>query len=244
MSEKQRKESLSERSARLETEAIERAKMQDALSPEPLPEEEEDLHPDYDEDDSEAPSTEAVGTDTPNYKAVIQALQAELDQNKEQMIRALAEAENTRRRAQIDKEDARKFGISGFAKDLLSVADNLRRALESVPEDLVDADVRVQNLVEGIKATEREMLRAFDKNNLKKINPEKGQPFDPNYHEVMFEAPGTGQPAGAIIEVIETGYMLNERLLRPARVGVAKDEGQGSTAQGSADPGSTIDTEA
>ncbi len=177
-----------------------------------------------------------------DYPAVIETLRAELDQAKDQMMRALAEAENTRARAKKDREEASKFAISGFAKDLLSVSDNLRRGLDSVPNDLIESDVRIKNLLDGLEATDRELLKSFEKSGIKKLDP-TGETFDPNFHEVMFEAPGTGNPAGTIIEVLETGYVLNGRLLRPARVGIAKDDGS-APADPTADPGSQIDTEA
>lgn len=175
-------------------------------------------------------------TDSPaSESAAIQALQVELDTTKDQLMRALAEAENTRRRALKDREDAGKFAISGFAKDLLNVADNLRRALDAIPDD-IKSDERVSTIIEGVEATEKELLRTFERNKIEKLNP-LDQPFNPNFHEVMFETPGTGKPGGTVIQVIEEGYILNERLLRPARVGIAKDDGgQGQSHQ--------VDTEA
>ncbi len=183
----------------------------------------------------------------PNERAIIEALQDELDKAKDTSLRAMAEAENARKRAIREKTDAANFAITGFARDLLGVADNLRRALDAVPGDLAENDVRIQNLLEGIEATERELLRGFEKNGLKAINPE-GENFDPNFHEVMFESPAApGQKAGAITQIIETGYILNDRLLRPARVGVAKDNGanNNTAAEGQNTPpraGGSIDT--
>lgn len=213
-------ESLAERSARLEAEIASGAYTdKDPLAPEPL-----------------AESADGGSAET-------EALQNELNETRDKLLRAVAEAENTRRRAQKEREDAGKFAIAGFARDLLNVSDNLRRALEAVPADLVEADIRVKNLLDGIEATERELLRTFEKSGIQQINP-KGETFDPNFHEVMFEAPGTGKPPGTIIEVLEVGYMLKERLLRPARVGVAKDDGGSSTPpEPPADPGGQIDTE-
>ncbi len=166
----------------------------------------------------------------------------ELAKTKEQLLRALADAENTRKRAIKEREDASRYAIAGFSKDMLDIADNLRRALDAVPEDLLEAEPRLKNLVEGIEATERALLNNFEKNGIKKLEP-LGEPFNPNFHEVMFESPGTGKPAGTIIQIIEVGYILKDRLLRPARVGVAKDEGQGD-GQGPAHPGGNLDTEA
>jgi molecular chaperone GrpE len=173
--------------------------------------------------------------------ARVDALQAELDKTKDQMLRALAEAENNRKRALKERDDASKYAVSSFAKDMLNVADNLRRALDAVPIDLRE-DSRVKALIEGIEATEREMLRGFEKTGIRKITPD-GELFNPNYHEVMFEAPGSGKPPGTIIQIIDSGYILHDRLLRPARVGVAKDEGQGLGNNGGK-PGSQIDTKA
>ena len=111
-------------------------------------------------------------------------------------------------------------------RDLLYVADNIRRALESIPEDLQQADERIAGVISGIDAIEKELLKNFERHGIRKIEP-MDEIFDPNFHEVMFEAPGTGKPAGTIIQMVEPGYILHDRLLRPARVGVAKDEGQG-----------------
>ncbi|MCB1563891.1 MAG: nucleotide exchange factor GrpE [Alphaproteobacteria bacterium] len=179
----------------------------------------------------------------------IDALQNELGRTKDQMVRALADAENARKRAAKDREDASKYAISSFAKDMIDVADNLRRALEAVPQDLAATDPRLSGLIDGIEATERTLLKNLEKHGVKKIEP-LHQVFDPNFHEVMFEASSPEHAAGTVIQMIETGYVLKDRLLRPARVGVAKDEGQGngngaasgqSTTSG---PGGQIDTQA
>ncbi len=172
------------------------------------------------------------------------ALQAELDATKDKLLRALAEAENTRRRAAKEREDAGSYSIAAFSRDLLSVADNLRRAIEATPSEAL-ADERIKNLFEGIEATERELLSAFEKNHVKKLDP-LGEKFDPNFHEVMFESPGTGKPAGTIFQVMEVGYTLKDRLLRPARVGVAKGESGEAPPEdnGPATPGGNINTEA
>lgn len=172
----------------------------------------------------------------------VEELEEQLGQAKDHLMRALAEAENTRRRAQKDREDASKFAVTGFARDILPVADNLRRALDAFPEEMRAANEHIQALFAGIEATESELLRGFEKNGLAKISPQDGDIFDPNQHEVMFEAPVPGQPAGAIIQIIETGYSLNGRLLRPARVGVAKATDTSPPPSG--DPGSQVDTQA
>lgn len=167
------------------------------------------------------------------------ALRAEMSKYKDQMLRAMAETENVRRRAVKDREDAGKFAISGFAKDLLDFSDNFKRALDAIPEEVASQEGPVKAVLDGIGSMEKELLRVFDKHGIEKIEPE-GQVFDPNFHEVMFEAPMPGAKAGQIIQVIEPGYILKGRLLRPARVGVARDEGQGD---GNAS-GQAVDTEA
>ncbi len=161
---------------------------------------------------------------------LIETLEKELIEAKERTMRALADAENTRRRAQKDREDAGKFAISNFARDLLDFGDNFKRALDAMPEDTPDA-VRG-----GIEAMEREMLSTFDRHGIKKIEP-LDEIFDANFHEVMFEAPMEGKQAGTIIQVIDPGYVLNDRLLRAAKVGLAK-------ADPNTDPGASIDTQA
>ncbi len=169
-------------------------------------------------------------------------LEAEVARLKDHMLRALAETENVRKRAAKDREDAMKFAVTGFARDLLEIADNFRRALDSVPADArAGGDDLLKNLLDGIEATERSMLRTFEKHGIKKLDP-MDQPFDPNFHEVMFEAPIPGKAAGTVFQVMEPGYTLNERLLRPARVGVAA--GEVADSKGKTDPGGQIDTTA
>ncbi len=154
-------------------------------------------------------------------KERIVSLESELADMKDKALRALADADNTRRRAEIDKADATKFGVSSFAKNLLSVADNLRRAIDEIPADLLQQNDTVKNLMTGIEATERELLRAFETQKIEKIDP-MGEKFDPNLHEVLFEMEAAGQEAGTVLQVVEVGYKIHDRLLRPARVGVSK----------------------
>lgn len=159
----------------------------------------------------------------PALLAKLQALEAAAAQSNDQLLRTVAEMENLRKRFQREREDATKFAISGFAKDLLDVADTFRRALDAIPADL-KADDKIKPLVEGIEATERNLLKSFEKNGIKRIEP-LDEPFNPNFHEVMFEAPVAGKAAGVVIQVVEAGYVLNDRLLRAAKVGVAKGDG-------------------
>ncbi len=148
------------------------------------------------------------------------AVEAELADTKDRLLRALAETENVRRRFQREREDAQKYAISGFAKDLLSAVDNLRRALDAVPEAEV-TDARTRSLLDGVAVTERELLAALERHGVRRIDP-KGERFDHNFHQAIFEAERPGTPAGTVIEVLQPGYVLHDRLLRPAMVGVAK----------------------
>jgi molecular chaperone GrpE len=154
-------------------------------------------------------------------EARVAALEAELAEQKDHLLRALAEAENVRRRAQREREDASKYAVAGFAKELLSVADNLRRALDSLPESEA-RDERTRGLLAGVAATERELLSVFERYGIRRIDPD-GERFDHNLHQAIFEAERSGKPGGTVIEVLQPGYVLHDRLLRPAMVGVAKE---------------------
>lgn len=155
--------------------------------------------------------------------ARIAELEQAVAQEKERALRALAEAENTRRRALKDREDAGKFAISRFARDLLDVLDNFSRAMDAVPQDLKEVDERINAVLTGVESVQGDMLKIFSSHGIQKIEP-MDEKFDPNFHEVMFEAPGTGKLEGTVIQVIEPGYVISGRLLRPARVGVAKGD--------------------
>lgn len=147
-------------------------------------------------------------------------LTAENAKLKDQALRALAEVENMRRRAERDREDANKYAISSFARDLLSVADNLNRALAAVPADHA-GDEMVKNLIAGVEATERELLAAFERRGLTRLAP-MGEKFDPNFHQAMFEVPDNSHPVGTVVQVLAPGWVIHDRLLRPAMVGVSK----------------------
>lgn len=140
---------------------------------------------------------------------------------KDRLLRQMAETENLRNRMKRDVEDAGKYAVAKFARDMLSVSDNLKRATDSVPEEGRDAEP-LKTFYEGVMLTERELLNAMEKHQIAPINPEVGEKFDPNFHEAMFEAPVPNAPAGSVIQVMEVGYRIHDRLLRPARVGVAK----------------------
>ena len=142
---------------------------------------------------------------------------------KDRMLRALADTENLRKRAERDVADARQYGIAGFARDVLRVADNMHRALDHIGEELrSSADPQVAALIEGVNLIERELMKVLEKNGVKLFSP-LGEKFDPNLHQAMFEMPGSGYPNGHVAQVIQAGYMIGERVLRPAMVAVAKD---------------------
>jgi molecular chaperone GrpE len=147
-------------------------------------------------------------------------IENELADAKDRLLRALAETENVRRRLQRERDDAQKYAIANFAKDLLSAGDNLRRALEAMPESDI-ADGKTRSLRDGVAAIERELLGAFERHGLRRIDP-KGERFDHNFHQAIFEAERPDVPPGTIVEVLQPGYVLHDRLLRPAMVGVAK----------------------
>jgi molecular chaperone GrpE len=165
------------------------------------------------------------------------AARAEAAQLKDQLLRAMAETENTRRRAQRDREDAQKYGISNFARDVLTVADNLRRALEAIPAQQLESDEALKTLYEGVAATERQLETALAKQQIERIWPE-GERFDANLHQAMFEVPGSGKPSGTVVQVMQAGYKIHDRLLRPALVGLAK----GEAAANDAAPGGQVNT--
>ena len=180
-----------------------------------------------------------TATPMPGLADELAAAQVEIAALKDQLLRSLAETENLRRRAQREKEDATKFGITGFARDLLPVADNLRRALEAVAPEALANDEALRNLVTGVELTERQLLAGFEKHGLQRVDP-MGQKFDSNLHQAMFEVPGTDKPAGTVVQVLQPGYVLNERLVRAAMVGVAKGDPQPANDGG--EPSGRVDT--
>jgi molecular chaperone GrpE len=157
----------------------------------------------------------------------VTALKVENAALKEQILRYAAEAENTRRRAEREANDARAYAIQKFARDLLGVADNLSRAMKHVPES---DDAAVKNFVLGVEMTEKELLGAFERNGLKRIDPVRGEKFDPHQHQAMAEVPGTDVPGGGVVEVMQPGYELLGRLVRPAMVVVAPKGASGEAA--------------
>jgi molecular chaperone GrpE len=191
-----------------------------------------------------APEEQASQTETgsapESLEEALAAARAEAAQMKDQALRAMAEAENTRKRAVRDRDDAQKYGITNFAREMLTVADNLRRALEAIPAETLQTDEALKTLYDGVAATERQLEAALGKQQIQRIWPE-GERFDSNFHQAMFEVPDTGKPAGTVVQVLQAGYKIHDRLLRPALVGVAKG---GSAAANDTAPGGGVDTTA
>ena len=152
-------------------------------------------------------------------------LEAELADTKDRLLRALAETENLRRRAMRDLDEAHKYAITNFARELLDVADNLSRALDAVPPRARDEIDFIKNLADGIAMTEKALLTSFERHQIAKVTPKIGDRFDHNRHQAMFEVETAAQPPGTVARVLQPGYIIAERLLRPALVGVAKAPG-------------------
>ena len=157
------------------------------------------------------------------------AMTAERDALKDQLLRALADTENMRRRSEREAETARKYGHTQFARDLVGAIDNLARVLASAPEDKSSLDESVQSLLTGIGLSWTEIQSAIEKHGVRQINP-LGEKFDYNFHQAMFEVPTNDQPPGMVLEVVQHGYALHDRLLRPAMVGVSKAADNADTA--------------
>jgi molecular chaperone GrpE len=151
-----------------------------------------------------------------------EALAKEAADARDRMLRTLAEMENLRKRTSREVADARTYGITGFARDVLDIADNLQRALDALPAEARDAaDPGLKALIEGVELTERSLLNTLEKNGVKKFDPSGGK-FDPNFHQAMYEVPDSSVPAGTVVQVMQSGFMIGERILRPALVGVSK----------------------
>ena len=151
--------------------------------------------------------------------AVLEAEKADL---KDKLLRTLADMENLRRRTEREVADSRTYAVTGFARDMLSVADNLRRALDSIPADRRDgADDVIKALIEGVELTERGLLQTLERHGVKKREP-MGEKFNPNFDQAMFEVPDESKASGTVIQVVQAGYVIGERVLRPSMVGVSK----------------------
>ncbi|MGY6569309.1 MAG: nucleotide exchange factor GrpE [Salinarimonas sp.] len=161
------------------------------------------------------------------------AAEAEKAEMKDKLLRTLADMENLRRRTEKEVADARAYAVTAFARDMLTVADNIHRALDSVPTEARAAmDGALKALVEGIELTERDLLKTMERHGVRKLSPE-GEKFDPNLHQAMFEVPNPDVPNGQVVQVMQDGYVIGERVLRPAMVGVAKGGPKPGQAAGS-----------
>jgi molecular chaperone GrpE len=170
-------------------------------------------------------------------RAALDALMAENAELKDRALRATAEAENVRKRAEREIADTRSYAIAGFARDMLAATDSLSRALLMVPAEIREtAEGTVKSLIEGIELTEREMQRLLGKHGIRPIEAE-GQKFDPHKHQAMFEVPDPSKPEGTVVQVVQAGYVIGDRVLRPAMVGVSKGGGKAGATPESAEAG-------
>ncbi|WP_065754660.1 nucleotide exchange factor GrpE [Bradyrhizobium paxllaeri] len=155
-------------------------------------------------------------------EGAVELLVKEATEARDKMLRTLAEMENLRKRTAKEVADARAYGITGFARDILEIADNLQRALDAIPADVKEtADPGIKAFIEGVELTERSLLNTLEKNGVKKFDP-SGEKFDPNFQQAMYEVPDPSVPSGTVVQVVQAGFMIGERILRPALVGVSK----------------------
>jgi len=177
----------------------------------------ETAHPPYDEN---------TATEQEQADEALAAAMRESAELKDKVLRTLAEMENLRRRTEREVADARTYGIAGFARDVLGIADNMQRALDAARQELGGStDPGVKTLLEGVELTERELLKALERNGVKRFDPQ-GEKFDPNLHQAMYEVPDASVPSGMVMQVVQPGYMIGERILRPALVAVSKGGGK------------------
>ena len=195
-------------------------------------------------DNDNQPLPEELGQGIGNedeMRREVSALRAEADAQKDRALRALAEVENVRKRLERERDDARTYSVTRFARDLLTVADNLARALAAVPaEARAKADDALRAVFEGVEATERELQAALARHGVKPIEA-AGQRFDPHLHQAIAEVPAQGAEPGTVVNVVQSGYTISDRLLRPAMVTVAKAGGTRPNG-GAAAPGSQVDS--
>ena len=171
---------------------------------------------------AESTAAEAENPTAPEPADPVAEAKREAAEFKDKLLRTLAEMENLRKRTEREVFDARLYGIAGFARDVLAVADNMHRALDAIgPELRENDDAKVKALIEGVELTERELLKTLEKNGVRKFSPQ-GEKFDPNLHQAMYEVPTSDLPPGLVANVIQAGYMIGERVLRPAMVAVSK----------------------
>ena len=190
----------------------------------------------YDTEDA-AVAAEATGETSAEAGAAaepdaLEAARAEAADLRDRYLRLAAEMDNLRRRTERDVKDAKSYSVAGFARDMLAVSDNLRRALDAIPAEARAAgEAGLDALIEGVEMTERSMLSALERHGVKKLEPE-GQKFDPNFHQAMFEVPNPNVPNNTVVQVVQAGYTIGDRVLRPAMVGVAKGGPKIAVAEG------------
>ncbi|MDR6664642.1 nucleotide exchange factor GrpE [Rhizobium sp. 1399] len=165
---------------------------------------------------------EAVKEAAAGEPDALELLKAENTELRDRYLRLAAEMDNLRRRTEREVKDAKSYSVAGFARDMLAVSDNLRRAIDAIPPEVkAAADAGLTTLIEGVEMTERSMLSALERHGVRKLEP-VGQKFDPNFHQAMFEVPNTEVPNNTVVQVVQAGFSIGERVLRPAMVGVAK----------------------
>ncbi|MDE2464273.1 MAG: nucleotide exchange factor GrpE [Alphaproteobacteria bacterium] len=192
-----------------------------------------------DQHEDDLPETEAAANGAEQADAELARLRSEIAELKDRALRALAEAENTRRRAEREKKDASLYAVTAFARDMLQVADNFARAIQACPADVREAAApQLKAVIEGVEVTDRQLMSTLERHGIRQIDTSSGK-FDPNLHQAIAEVPGRGKPAGSIVDVVQVGYQIGDRLLRPAMVTVARQE----TGSGQ-EPGAQINTEA
>jgi molecular chaperone GrpE len=175
-------------------------------------------------------ASETDARQTPDLPGRVAELEAEITKLKDHALRAMAEAENTRRRAQREIEENNKYAVSNIARDVLPLADNLRRALDGISEEARKADERLDKFATGVELTEREFLATLERHHIKRIEA-LGKPFDHNLHQAVMQVEVPDKPTGTVVQVLQSGYTIHDRLLRPAMVAVAKGEATSAGAR-------------
>jgi molecular chaperone GrpE len=194
-----------------------------------------DTHPHTEPEPQAEPAAQADPVAAPKPST---SLDRELADMKDRLLRTLADMENMRKRTEREVADARVYGISSFARDILGVADNMHRAMQALDDELrAKADEATKALLEGVELTERELMNVLEKNGVKRLDP-LGQKFDPNRHQAMFEMDDASVPSGTVVQVMQAGYTIGERVLRPALVGVSKGGAKVAPAAANDEPNS------
>jgi len=195
----------------------------------------EDAEPDQDQTAGE-PGADAAAREAAEPSADVATLEAQINELTDRLLRAHADMENLRKRTERDKEDTAKYAITKFAREVLSIGDNLQRAIAAVPAGAADADPALKALVDGVSMTDREFLNILERNGIKRLVPE-GQPFNPHQHQAMVEVENREVAPGTVVQVYQPGYVLEDRVLRPAMVVVAKGGAKPDKPDGAADDG-------